>query len=683
MKKCLKDLLSSKSDPTNTNLDVSGLDLFNDPFLIPYKNIIFNRINLINNREINILKSSNSSLYNFSDYHLIFGLHKKHDKTWQFKEWAPNADEVYIIGDMTNWKKNTDFKLEKNIEYGTFFKTFSQNTFKHNQHFRLLIVSNNIELDRIPTAATRVVQDPDTYIFNAQVWDPDKKYKIKYQNFKQSNEPLLIYETHTGMALEEGRVGTYKEFEMNILPKIKRAGYNTIQLMAILEHPYYGSFGYHVTNFFAPSSRFGTPEELKSLIDTAHYNGIRVLIDIVHSHAANNEVEGLSKFDNTYFQFFHEGEKGFHSLWDSRCFDYEKDMVIKFLLSNLRYWLEEFNVDGFRFDGITSMLYEDHGIAKDFVSYKDYFNDNVDIDALAYMHMANKLVHEISPDALTIAEDVSGYPGLGVAQKDGGIGFNYRFAMGIADFWIKLLKDQKDEEWDLRTLWHELNSSRDDEKTISYAESHDQALVGDKTIMMRLLEENIYTSMSIDNNSIETFRAVALHKMIRLITIATAKNGYLNFMGNEFGHPEWIDFPSQLNNWSYHFARRQWSLRYNENLYFSKLGDFDLKMIDFIKKFIGFDKPKAELVYIHESDRILIFKRNNLIFVFNFNGFKSFTNYMFKAPPGKYKMVFNTDKVEFGGKDRLNPKQVHFTIDNSKLSLYIPTRTALVLALEN
>ncbi|MCK5097663.1 MAG: 1,4-alpha-glucan-branching enzyme, partial [Desulfobacteraceae bacterium] len=617
MKKCLKDHSSSNSAISDP--DISNLDLFKDSFLIPYKDIILNRIAFIKNQELNILQSSNSSLYAFADYHKIFGLHKTINNTWRFNEWAPNADEIYIIGDMTNWKKNAGFKLEKNIEYGTFFKTFSQNTFKHNQHFRLLIVSNNIELDRIPTAATRVVQDPDTYIFNAQVWDPDKKYKFKYPNFKQRNEPLLIYETHTGMALEEGRVGTYKEFEINILPKIKRAGYNTIQLMAILEHPYYGSFGYHVTNFFAPSSRFGTPEELKSLIDTAHNNGIRVLIDIVHSHAANNEVEGLSKFDNTYFQFFHEGEKGFHSLWDSRCFDYEKDMVIKFLLSNLRYWLEEFNVDGFRFDGITSMLYEDHGIAKNFVSYKDYFNDNVDVDALAYLHMANKLVHEISPDALTIAEDVSGYPGLGVAQKDGGIGFNYRFAMGIADFWIKLLKDQKDEEWDLRTLWHELNSSRDDEKTISYAESHDQALVGDKTIMMRLLEENIYTSMSIDNNSIETFRAVALHKMIRLITIATAKNGYLNFMGNEFGHPEWVDFPSEINNFSFQYARRQWSLKYDQNLVYSCLFEFDKQMIDLVKTHHLFSSPDVNLLCIHEDDKVIAFERNKIIFVFNFH----------------------------------------------------------------
>lgn len=677
MKKCLKDPSLSDQDK-----NILSLELFQDTYLIPYKDIILYRNDYIKKKIINILKPAYSSLYDFADFQKIFGLHKNKNKTWFFREWAPNADEIYIIGDMTNWEKSIEFKLNKNIEQGTFHKEFPGNAFKHNQHFRLLLISANEALDRIPTAATRVVQNSKTLIFNAQVWDPEIKFKFKHQNIKKSNSPLLIYETHAGMALEDGRVATYREFEENILPKIKHSGYNTIQLMAILEHPYYGSFGYHVTSFFAPSSRFGTPEELKSLIDKAHGMGIRVLIDMVHSHAANNEVEGLSKFDNTYYQFFHTGEKGFHLLWDSRCFDYGKNMVIKFLLSNLRYWIEEFKVDGFRFDGITSMLYTNHGISQDFVSYDDYFNYNFEIDSLAYLLMANKLIHDISSDYLTIAEDVSGYPGLAVAQQKGGIGFDYRFAMGIADNWIKLLKDQKDENWNLGTLWSELISSRDDEKTISYSESHDQALVGDKTIMMRLLEKNIYDSMSINSDSIETFRAVALHKMIRLITISTAKNGYLNFMGNEFGHPEWIDFPSKKNNWSYHYARRQWSLRYNKNLFFSKLGDFDLKMIEFVINYIDYEKSLPELVYIHEHDKILAFKRNNLIIIFNFNGLLSFSDYKFNAPPGKYKTVFNTDTLDFGGKDRLCSDQVHFTDSDSKLSLYLPTRTAQIIALE-
>ncbi|MBF0243182.1 MAG: alpha amylase C-terminal domain-containing protein, partial [Desulfamplus sp.] len=419
--------------------------------------------------------------------------------------------------------------------------------------------------------------------------------------------------------------------------------------------------------------------------------------DIVHSHAVSNEIEGLSRFDGTLTQFFHKGERGIHKLWGSRCFDYSKFMVIKFLLSNCRYWLEEYGVDGFRFDGITSMLFKDHAIARAFVSYQDYFEDDdggannraVDLDALSYLYLANRLIHQILPDAITIAEDVSGYPGLAAKNIEEilAVGFDYRFSMGIADFWIKLLKDYKDEEWSLGTLWHELNSRRDDEKTISYAECHDQSLVGDKTIMMHLMGKEIYSSMSIEHETITTFRGVALHKMVRLITIATAADGYLNFMGNEFGHPEWIDFPSKQNNFSFDFAKRQWSLRDNKNLYFYHLAEFDKDMVKLAKKYIFIGSPKPELLHIHEDNRVIAFKReiiyeerlSYLIFIFNFNPSISFKDYLIDAPKGKYQEVMNSDQIKYGGKDRLVANQEHFTNNKGCLSLYLPTRSALVM----
>ncbi|OGR33286.1 MAG: 1,4-alpha-glucan branching protein, partial [Desulfobacula sp. RIFOXYB2_FULL_45_6] len=503
--------------------------------------------------------------------------------------------------------------------------------------------------------------------------------------FIPQKSPLLIYEAHVGMALEEGRIGTYREFENHILPKIVDAGYTAIQMMAIQEHPYYGSFGYHVSSFFAPSSRFGTPDELKSLIDAAHEKGIRVLMDIIHSHAVKNEVEGISKFDGSGYQFFHDGPKGFHRQWDSRCFDYGKPEVLKFLLSNIRFWIEEFKIDGFRFDGITSMLFEDHGLGRAFSRYEDYFGNDFDMDALSYLSLANDLAHDINPDIITIAEDVSGYPGLAAPLSRGGTGFDYRYAMGIADFWIKLLKDYRDEHWHLGTLWYELTTKRKEEKTISYAESHDQALVGDKTLMMHLMGEKIYTSMKKEVQSPEVFRGISLHKMIRLITISTADSGYLNFMGNEFGHPEWVDFPSERNGFSFHHARRQWSLKYNRTLYYSSLFEFDRQMIEFVKTENPFLSP-PRLLLIHEDDKVMIFERNNMIFVFNFHPVTSFVDYQFDALPGEFIMMLNTDEIRFGGKGRLEDGQIHFTLFNpflygkrNLLSLYLPARTAIVL----
>ncbi len=675
MKECLKGPLLS--DP----------GIFNDSYLLPYHGIIEGRLAYIQNREQCLTQNHQLKLIEFCDYHLIFGLHLV-DQEWIFREWAPNAVSIHIIGDATQWQVKNGFSLENKDTTGVWEGRFSRNTFHHGDLYRLKIAWPNGLGDRIPTAAVRVVQDPHTLIFNAQVWNPPKPYVWKQSDFLPADDPPLIYEAHVGMALEAGRVGSYLEFEQEVLPRIKQAGYNTIQLMAIPEHPYYGSIGYHVSSFYAPSSRFGTPEELKSLVDKAHALGIRVIMDIVHSHAAGNEVEGLARFDGTSEQFFYPGDRGRHTLWDSCCFDYGKPMVVKFLLSNLKYWLDLYKIDGFRFDGVTSMLYKDHGINRAFTSYDDYFNDDLDSDALAFLFFANKLIHECAPHAVTIAEDVSGYPGMAAPALSGGIGFDYRFAMGIADFWIKLLKGYRDENWPLGKLWAELNAGRREERCISYAESHDQALVGDQTIMMRLMGEKIYDAMEAGPNlPVTTFRGVALHKMIRLITLTTAKGGYLNFMGNEFGHPDWIEFPSLENNWSYHYARRQWSLMDNESLLFFPMAGFDRAMVRLIKKHMILDAKPATLLHLHQADQVLAFERNGLVFVFNFHPADSFTDYRFPAAPGKYKMVLDSDSKRFAGKGRLQKEKVHFTLydkgmkkSEPRLSLYIPTRTAFVLA---
>jgi 1,4-alpha-glucan branching enzyme len=488
------------------------------------------------------------------------------------------------------------------------------------------------------------------------------------------------------MAQEEEKIGTYREFTLKMLPRIVASGYNTLQLMAIQEHPYYGSFGYQVSSFFAPSSRFGSPEELKNLIDTAHASGLTVIMDLIHSHAASNEVEGLSCFDGTLYQYFHDGPRGRHEAWDSRCFDYGKIQVLHFLLSNCRYWLDEFRFDGFRFDGVTSMLYLHHGLGKVFTSYDNYFDGSVDDDALTYLALANRLVHVIRPDAITLAEDVSGMPGLAVSQSEGGLGFDYRFAMGIPDNWIRLTKDIRDEDWSISHLWFELTNRRNDEKTISYVESHDQALVGDQSLIFRLIGVDMYDHMRMDDDNLRVARGMALHKMIRLITLATAGQGYLNFMGNEWGHPEWIDFPREGNNWSFKYARRQWYLVNDCNLKYHLLVRFDRDMIALAKTHHLLDSAPLQLLHEHSEDKVIIFSRADLIFAFNFHPDHSFTDYWFEVPFGKYRMVLDCDAPEYGGHGRLVSDQKHFTISvdsgaesRHMLSLYLPARSALVL----
>lgn len=541
---------------------------------------------------------------------------------------------------------------------------------------------------RIPAYATRVVQDPDTHIFSAQVWE-NTPFRWTVENFTPDTRPLLIYECHIGMAQQTEGVGTYAEFRDRILPRIAADGYNAIQIMAIQEHPYYGSFGYHVSSFFAASSRFGTPEDLKSLIDRAHELGIAVIMDIVHSHAVKNENEGLGRLDGSHNLYFYGDHRREHPAWDSLCFDYGKNEVLHFLLSNCKYWLEEYRFDGFRFDGVTSMLYYDHGLGKAFGSYADYYDGNQDTNAIVYLTLANKLIHEINPHAITIAEEMSGMPGLAIKIKDGGIGFDYRMAMGIPDYWIKLLKEKKDEDWHPTSIFWELTNRRADEKTISYVESHDQALVGDKTVIFRLIDKEMYWHMMVGDTNAAVARGMALHKMIRLVTLATINGGYLNFMGNEFGHPEWIDFPREGNGWSYKYARRQWDLVDREDLQYKFLNAFDNAMIELVGGTYNFQALGIEKLWEKDDDQVLAFRRGQLVFVFNFSPTRSFDNYGILAPAGKYKVVLSSDSPRFGGFGNIDETIDHLTqfdplykpMGKEWLKLYLPARSAQVLRL--
>lgn len=653
-----------------------------DPYLTPYAAVVERRLKHIESLE-HRLTGAKIPLSDFALSHEYFGLHQGEDQ-WIFREWAPNATAMYLIGEHSDWQVRPEFALQRSGPDGVWEIRLPEHRLRHGNLYRLHLAWPGGAGDRIPAYVRRVVQDAQTLIFNAQVWAPPT-YDWRHRSPARPANPL-IYEAHIGMAQEEGKIGTYREFTKKVLPRIIRAGYNTLQLMGIVEHPYYASFGYHVTSFYAASSRFGAPEELKELIDNAHGAGLSVIMDIIHSHAASNEVEGLSRFDGTAYAYFHDGARGRHVAWDSRCFDYSKPQTLSFLLSNCRFWLDEYRFDGFRFDGITSMLYRDHGLEKAFTSYDDYFGDNVDEDALAYLALACRLIHEIRPDAIAIAEDVSGLPLLAAPQHEGGIGFDYRLAMGIADVWIKLIKEYRDEDWPIGHLWYELTQRRADEKTISYAESHDQALVGDKTLMFRLADAAMYDAMNLHDHNLTIDRAMALSKMIRLITLATAGSGYLNFMGNEFGHPEWVDFPREGNGWSYHYARRQWHLADDPNLKYACLARFDREMLALVRQYDFLSDPWPRLLHEHADDKVLVFSRGPLIFAFNFHPTVSYPDYGIASPSGAWQMILNTDDTAYGGHSRLIFDQVHFTLpvrnhhtEHHVLPLYLPSRSALVL----
>lgn len=670
--------------------------LLDDPYLKPFEAAVRGRAAHAEARA-HELTQGRTSLADWANAHDYFGLHRE-KREWVFREWAPHATSMWLVGDFNGWKIDPDFEVFRVPGTDVWERRIPARKIRHLDKYHLEMRWEGGHGERIPAYARYVVQDERTKLFSACVWHPRKGYRWK-------NPPALlpsssafypfIYEAHIGMSGEEPRVHTYAEFRDAMLPRIKEAGYNTVQLMAVMEHPYYGSFGYHVSSFFAASSRFGTPDDLKSLVDAAHGMGLRVIMDLVHSHAVANERDGLSRFDGTDYQYFHSGAKGWHAAWGSRCFDYGKTEVLHFLLSNCKFWLQEYGFDGYRFDGVTSMLFWDHGLGSAFVNYGMYFNGSMDDDAWCYLQLANRVIHEMRPDAITIAEDVSGMPGVAAPAKDCGIGFDYRMAMGEPDYWFRLAEKVRDEDWSMGGLYHELTNKRAEEKVVSYVESHDQALVGGKTFFFQMADAAVYWGMGRDQHGLEIDRAVALHKMARLATAGLSGGAYLNFMGNEFGHPEWIDFPRVENGWDYGHCRRQWSLRDDPALRFKALGDFDATMVCALKSGKALFGRKGALgatptkLVAHEADKVLAFVRGSLLFVFNFHPTSSYSDYGILVPPASdWRHLFDTDEPRFGGQGRIQPDITYapsLVLDAKRhelvqqVRLYLPARTALVL----
>lgn len=653
-----------------------------DPWLAPYEKDLRLRMDRYA-RVKSALLGSHPNLNAFANGHLYYGFHRS-ETGWHYREWAPDAEALHLIGDFNGWNGESH-PLQRHPDGSWEIFLPGREALPHLSRVKVRVRSHGRTLDRIPLYIRKTVQDPASHDFSGQIWMPDIPFSWTDAGFRNdASKPLCIYEAHVGMAQEKEAIGTFREFADITLPRIQASGYNTVQLMAIMEHPYYASFGYHVSNFFAVSSWFGNPDDLKYLIDTAHRLGISVLMDIVHSHAVKNLAEGINEFDGTVHQFFHRGAKGNHSAWDSKLFNYDKHEVMHFLLSNIKYWLDEYHFDGFRFDGVTSMCYHDHGLGTAFDNYGKYFSLNTDVEALTYLQLANELIKEVRPDAVSIAEDMSGMPGMCLPVAEGGIGFDYRLAMGMPDFWIRILK-APDEQWNMHQLWHELTTHRPQEKRIGYVESHDQALVGDKTLIFRLADKDMYWDMAKDRQNLVITRAVELHKLIRFVTLTLGCDGYLNFMGNEFGHPEWIDFPREGNGWSFKHCRRQWSLADNPFLRYEHLYRFDREMLAFSES-AGLLGDPAQPLWIDEGRKILAFRKNGLIFLFNFHPTESFTDFPLPThEDGDYQVIFDSDRASYGGQERISHSYVYTAAPlpeapgTTGIHIYSPSRTVLVL----
>ncbi len=634
-----------------------------DPFLKPFEKDLILRMDRYEKKKKEILKGT--TLKKFSSAYNYYGFHKV-EGGYIYREWAPNAEKLFLMGDFNGWNRdNTPMTKIDNENFEVFVPYDLKGTY-----VKVRVVASVYDMERIPLYATYIGRD-DNYSMTARVFESE--YEFVNEDFKRDNTAPIIYECHIGMAEEKEGYGSYDEFRTIVLPKVKDMGFNTIQIMGIMEHPYYGSFGYQVSNFFAPCSLFGTPDDLRHLIDDAHGMGIAVLLDIVHSHAVKNTIEGINMFDGSEGQFF----IGDHPAWDSKVFNYGKKGVLQFLLSNVRYYMEEFKFDGYRFDGVTSMLYTHYGLGTAFDCYDKYFSYATNIDAINYLQLATEVMQNVNKKSLKIAEDMSGMPGMCLPIKDGGIGFDYRLMMGTPDMWIKLIDDTRDENWSMNQIYYELSSRRPMEKAIGYAESHDQALVGDKTILFRLCDKEMYWHMNKDDDNFEVARGIGLYKLIYGVTMTLGGDGYLNFMGNEFGHPEWIDFPREGNGFSFKYARRQWSLADNPMLKYQWLRDFNREIISIIKEHKVHSKKDVQ-IYVDEDRKIISYRKGDLLFAMSFHHNYSATDLFLQLNERlDASLIFTTDESRFGGYDRVKTGETHYNVNrdgSDGVMVYVPSR---------
>ena len=682
-------------EPQKIKKKFSSYEIINqDHSLKPFELEIKERMELYKEK-LNEIKNKEKSLENIAKSYKSMGINLMPNGDIKYREYAPGAKGISLFGEFNNWNKEQFWAKKDKFGFWELIIP-NENGAPKIQHGQIVKVNVVLEdgnwMERNPIWSHYLIQNKESIILENIFWNPEIKYKWKYpQKHIKKPESLRIYEVHIGLSSFDPKINSYKEFADTILPRVKKTGYTAIQFMAIMEHAEYASFGYHVNYLFAISSRFGTPEEFMYLIDKCHENGLFVIMDIIHSHASPNVNDGFNYWDGTDHLYFHGGNLGNHVQWNSKLYNYSSYETLRLLLSNCAYYIKEYRIDGFRFDCVTSMLYSHHGIDYNFTgNYKEYFNEFFNLESSVYLMLANSLIHKLNPEAITIAEDFSGTPGLCRPVEEGGLGFDYKLNMKICDKWKQYLLYKKDEEWNIEDIIYTLKNRRYKEKNISYCESHDQSFVGNCSLSSLLFSSERFWNMS--NNSPETpviGRGISLHKMIRLLTFALGGEGYLSFMGNEFGCPDSLDFPKKENRFSYSHSRRRWDLCDNKDLRYRFLYKWEIIM-NILEEIFHFIESEEEYISTkHEDDKVIVFEKGVLLFIFNFHPVKDFQDYQIGTKWGTpHKIILDSDEKRFMGKGRLNHTSSYSTVKKSfknrpyNMKLDMPSRTCMILIAE-
>ncbi|KAK9673873.1 hypothetical protein RND81_12G195300 [Saponaria officinalis] len=556
---------------------------------------------------------------------------------------------------------------------------------QHGSKYRVYFNTPDGPLERIPAWATYVRLDGDGNQPCAVHWDPSPECAHKWKNNSPKRpKSLRIYECHVGISGSDPKVSSFLEFTEKVLPRVKDLGYNAIQLFGVIEHKDYFTAGYRVTNMYAVSSRFGTPEDFKRLVDEAHGLGLLVFLDIVHSYSAADEMVGLSLFDGTNDCYFHTGKRGHHKYWGTRIFKYGDVDVLQFLLSNLRWWIEEYHIDGFQFHSLPSMMYTHNGFATFTGDFEEYCNQYVDRDALLYLILANDILHFLHPNIITIAEDATLYPGLCEPSSQGGLGFDYYVNLAAPEMWLSFLENVPDNEWSMSKIVTTLMGNKIyTNKMLLYAENHSQSISGGRSFAEILFGTEVGS-----NEASKLLRGTSLHKVIRLITFTIGGSAYLNFMGNEFGHPKRVEFPTSNNNFSFELASRRWDLLSDQGLH-QKLFHFDQDMMKLDQKEKVLSRGLPNVHHVNDDTMVISYTRGPLLFIFNFHPTDSYERYSVGVDEaGEYQMILNSDEEKYSGQGAINADQyfqrsIRKRIDGFQncLQLPLPSRSAQVYKL--